>query len=851
MLFVADTAPWRSFLTTQRNKLREAYFLKPEPRKLLAQHTALVDELLAGLARDHALPACHAIVAVGGYGRGTLFPCSDVDIMILLDNSVPAGDHIERFIAALWDCGLEPGSSVRTIAECMQEALKDATVMTSLLEARHVWGSAPLTARLVAEIRRHIDVPAFFTAKIAEQQERHGKHHDVTHNLEPNIKESPGGLRDLQTVLWLAKAARLGDDWKALAAQQIITLQEASKIAHHERLLQDLRIRLHFIARRREDRLIFDFQTQLASQLRLEARPNKLPSEALMQRYYLTAKAIWQMNSILLQNLSAHIAVRQQDNVVPIDDEFTIVNGYLAIRDSTLFERDPVAIFRAFRALQRYQQVGFFDAATLRALWRAAPKIDKSFRQSAEANRLFLDILRGERLTFVLRRMSRYGVLGRYLPAFGRIVGQMQHDLFHVYTVDEHILMVVRNLRRLVLPRFANEFPFCHQLACAFEGVEILYLAALFHDIAKGRGGDHSRLGMADAKRFCRQLGLSTADTDLVVWLVEMHLQLSLTAQKQDLSDPEVIAQFAARVKTERRLVALYLLTVADIRGTSPQVWNAWKARLLEDLFRATRQLLRGEATPNIALVEAKKADVLKTLAPQQIEETRPVDALWAHFDDSYFQRFDGAEIAWHARLLWPDPEPGKPFVKARLSHGGEGLQVMIFSPDQPGMFARITGFFERLHFNIATAKVYTTLHGYALDDFQILSRTRGDSRYREQIQVIETGLARQLADPAFMPPAPQGRLSRQVKHIPFAPDVSIGPARKNGFVEISITCADRPGLLSTIARLFLQYAIDLHDARIATLGARAEDTFVVRCKQNDGAILEKLKEELIAVLKT
>ncbi len=848
---------WRLCMTDARADLKQRYFERPEPSRHLRALASLTDNLLQRLATDMALPAHCALVAVGGYGRGDLYPSSDVDILILLPDSETAGsaagEIVEQFVTLLWDVGLEPGIAVRTIAECLEEAAKDVTVDTSMLEARAIWGDCELVSELSAQLCKQRNLQTFFAAKIDEQKKRHARHLDVALNLEPNIKESPGGLRDLQMMLWLSKAAGLGNDWKALASQNIITTAEAKHIARHERILMDLRIRLHYLSGRREDRLVFDHQSALAAELKLDAGKHKLASEALMRRYYLTAKAIWQMNSILLINLIERISNRKKDVVREIDDDFDLINGNIEARDETIFQRDPHAIFRAFLALQRVNEAEFFAPETLRSLWRAVPKIDRAFREDAETNRLFLAILKSEKVSFTLRRMSRYGVLGRYIPAFGRIVGQMQHDLFHVYSVDEHILMVVRNLRRLVLPRFAHEFPFCHELARDFERPEILYLAALFHDIAKGRGGDHSELGKNDARLFCKKLipiGLSRADADLVSWIVEMHLQMSAIAQKQDLSDIDVIAEFATKVRTERRLVALYLFTVADIRGTSPHVWNSWKAKLLEQLFRAALKLLRGEAVPNERWIENKKSEAL-VLFRELNNNNEATPTLWPQMDISYFQRFEPAEMMLHAAMLGdanvhtlaalssalvsvqvPEALDGTMDGKSG-SITDDGFIVIVITRDQPGLFARITGYFERLTFDIASAKIFTaptegSKTGIAFDTFQVLPKRGKASSYRNLARTIELDLAKLLDTQAPVTDAAAGRLSRQVKHFPIQPKITLTPSRRKTFYELSISCADRPGLLSAIARLLIKFDINLHDARVSTLGQRAEDAFVI-----------------------
>jgi [protein-PII] uridylyltransferase len=783
-----------------------------------------------------------ALVAVGGYGRGALFPHSDVDVLVLLPDGRKPDASIEEFIHTLWDIGIEPGHSVRSLSECVEEAAKDVTVDTSLIESRLIAGDPGLLASLDERLRARRDLREFFDAKFAEQKRRHERFQEAAYNLEPNIKESPGGLRDLQMVLWLARAAGLGLSWEALAEAQIITPAEARDITLDERVLQDLRIRLHYLAGRREDRLVFDHQIEIARQLKLQGRKGMEPSDLLMRRYYLAAKAIWRFNQILLSNLFDRVTPEAERKAQPLDDDFQVVSVNLDLRDERLFEKQPGKILEAFRRLQDHREIVGFGPTTLRALSRALPRIGRQFRDDPENRRRFMEIMRSDRLTWTLRRMSRYGVLGRYVPAFGRIVGQMQHDLFHVYTVDEHILMVVRNLRRFRIPRFDHEYPFLSQLMQEFDRPEVLYCAALFHDIAKGRGGDHSHLGARDAARFARSHGLSKPDGELLAWLVEQHLVMSSTAQKQDLTDPEVISGFATLVRDERSLAALYILTVADIRGTSPTVWNAWKGKLLEDLFRRTRRLLRGESDYAASWIAAKKDEALKTFR-QYVPEPGRHEALWKILDEHYFQRFEANEIAWHTRTLWSRITPDKPIVRARLSPVGEGLQVLVYAPDQPGLFARITGFFERMQFDVAAAKIYTTRHGFALDSFQVLSRTRAGEHYRDLIQKVEGGLTESIAANTPSSALPSGRVSRWVKHFPTVPNVAIAPDRRPGRWLVTVSGADRPGLLSALARVFLKHELNLVDARVTTLGARAEDTFVV----DGAALLDEASREAIA----
>ena len=852
---VAEATPaerWKHRLAEQRATLRDQFFENHSATGLLRQHCRLIDQQLRAVWRHLEMPADIALVAVGGYGRGQLFPYSDIDLLVLLPTATNEilGEKLEQFVGTLWDIGLEIGHSVRTVAECLEFAAQDITVQTSLLEARLIDGRRPLLLQFEKQFARAIDVQQFSKAKRLEQEQRHARFHDT--NLEPNIKEVAGGLRDLHHILWISKAAGIGASWTALVKADVITRREAALLRKHETFLQNLRIQLHYVARRREERLVFDVQTALAAQMGFRDTAHHRASEHMMQRFYRTAMEIGQINTIVLQNMNALISPQRERATKPLNERFGVRNERLAALDEGLFRRAPGAILEAFNLLQQHPQLKGMTAQTLRAMWRAGDQINPAFRRDPENREMFLRILRSpDRVTRELLRMNQYGVLGRYIPAFGRVVGQMQHDLYHVYTVDEHILKVVRNLRRFAVPELAHEFPLCSRLMSEFERPEILYLAGLFHDIAKGRGGDHSTLGKADALRFCREHGLQADDVKLVVWLVESHLMMSATAQKQDLSDPEVIDAFAARVGDERRLIALYLLTVADIRGTSPKVWNAWKAKLLEDLFRIARRRIGGDARSLESSMQQRQEAAKAKLRLYAIKE-EAADKLWSQFDTAYFLRHDVDEIAWHTRLLNYRVEAAEPVVKARLSPAGEGLQVMIYVRDQQDLFARICSFFERISFSIVEAKIYTTRHGYALDSFQILDPDNKRPQYRDLIGYIEYELAQRLAGKAPLEPPAQGRVSRLLKHFPITPEVGIVPDERGLYKVLSVIAGDRPGLLSRVARCLVEYRINLNTAKINTLGERAEDIFLVNGDAlNDPKTVVKFESELLRQLQS
>ncbi|QNA89360.1 [protein-PII] uridylyltransferase [Massilia sp. Dwa41.01b] len=844
-------------LKAERHALFAAFKDEGKPEKLLRGLRQCVDDIL-GEAWDAArLPGNSALVGVGGYGRGELFPHSDVDLLILLGEPADAitQARLESLVQLLWDLGLEIGHSIRTVDECLVESQADITVQTSLLEARLVAGSAALFAQLEGRYREALDPQAFFQAKTAEMRLRHAKYEYTAFALEPNCKESPGALRDLQVILWVAKAAGLAASWSQFATRGLITHEEARQLMEKERAFKDIRVRLHLQTNRREDRLLFDVQTAIAESFGLtDDAPGpgaRRASEYLMQRYYWAAKTVTQLNTILLQNIEAQLFPQPAVPLPlagPAGACFNDVNGFIDIARDDTFETDPEAILGIFVAMTERPDIKGMTARTTRALWHARELIDDAYRADPANKANFLRILKAPvGLVHALRRMNDFGVLGRYLPNFRRIVGQMQHDLFHVYTVDQHIMMVVRNLRRFTMSEHAHEYPFCSGLIANFRDRWLLYVAALFHDIAKGRGGDHSELGREDALAFCQEHGMREEDTELVVFLVEQHLTMSQVAQKQDLSDPDVIASFAAVVKDERHLTALYLLTVADIRGTSPKVWNAWKAKLLEDLYRITLRVLGGEPHSADRELRARQQEALATLRlfglPSDAHE-----ALWDQLDVVYFLRHDASDIAWQTRFLHDKVNHPRPVVKARLAPIGEGLQVAVYIKDQPDLFARICSYFDRKNFSILDAKIHTTKNGYALDSFLVTAEGFA-SHYRDIISLIEHELCELLVRQAPLPPPTRPRLSRLSRHFPVAPSVDVRPDERGQYL-LSIAANDRTGLLYAIASVLTRYRISLHTAKIMTLGERVEDVFLV-----DGAnltnprVLVQLETELLDAL--
>jgi [protein-PII] uridylyltransferase len=817
---------------------------------LLQALSQLADDTLKALARRAGLPAGVALVAVGGFGRGELFPHSDVDVVLLMPDGISCEhdprlkQRVENFIGSCWDAGLEVGSSVRTLEECVAQAAGDVTVQTSLLESRLVTGSRKLFTAFQERFRAQIDPRAFFVAKTLEMRQRHTKFENTPYSLEPNCKESPGGLRDLQVILWVANAAGFGRSWDELARRGLATAFEARQIKRNEALLSMIRARLHVVAGRREDRLVFDLQNAVAESFgyKTTSRPDgrilQRASERLMKRFYWAAKAVAQLNQILLLNIEERLNPAAAE-ARPINERFSEKGGMIEVARDDLYLKQPQAILETFLLYQTTPGVKGLSARTLRALYNARKVMDANFRNDPVNHATFRAMLmQPQGITHAMRLMNQTSVLGRYLWVFRRIVGQMQHDLFHVYTVDQHILMVLRNVRRFFMAEHAHEYPFCSQLAAGWDKPYILYTAALFHDIAKGRGGDHSDLGAREVRRFCKQHDIEADDCKLIEFLVREHLAMSRVAQKEDLGDPSVIEAFAKRFPNERYLTALYLLTVADIRGTSPKVWNAWKGKLLEDLYRLTLRALGGGVPDPKAEVEARKREALVQLQLFAL----PFEAhkkLWDTLDVGYFMRHDASDIVWHTRHVSRYVGSAKAIVRARMSPVGEGLQVMVYTKDQPDLFARICGYFDQAGFSILDAKIHTATNGYALDTFQVVTAMMPD-HYRELCSMVESELATTIAAAGPLPPPSRGRVSRRVRSFPIPPRVDLRPDEKAQRWLLSVSASDRVGLLYSIARVLANHKLNLQLAKVSTLGERVEDTFLV-----DGPELQQNRKQI------
>jgi [protein-PII] uridylyltransferase len=778
-----------------------------------------------------------ALVAVGGYGRGELHPCSDIDVLILLPKNGAAEDDegISRFLTFLWDIGLEIGHSVRTIDDCQRESAADVSVATTLIEARLLAGPDFLfqAMRRALSQERIWSSQAFFEAKVAEQQARHRRYHDTGYNLEPNVKASPGGLRDIQTVGWVAKRHFGAETFDELVEHGFLTAAELRKLRSAQAFLWKVRFALHVINGRREDRLLFDHQIRLAKMFGYEDATYTLAVEQFMQRYYRTVMDVSLLNEMLLQLFREAILGVGEAEIVPVNARFQVRGDYLEVTSDDVFAKYPSAILELFRLMQEHPELRGVRATTIRTLGRHLWLIDEEFRQNPRNHRLFLDFMRAPAgVTHELRRMNLYGVLGRYIPAFGRIVGRMQYDLFHAYTVDAHTLFVVRNLRRLLLPRFEHELPELSRLMRALPRPEVALIAALFHDIAKGRGGDHSELGAVDAEAFCLEQGLSRYDARTVAWLVRHHLLFSVTAQKKDISDPNVIQEFARAVGDHTHLDYLYLLTVADVRGTNPKLWNSWKASLFRDFYERTKRALRrGLEVPidQDELVAETRAAATELLARAGISAAIAA-VVWSRMNDSYFLRHTPAEIAWHTRLLADrEPDDASPLVAVSEAAERGGNSVMTCLPHRQHNFARTTALLDQMGLNILDARITALEGGLSLDSYLVLEDTGTPIADRHRAHEIEQQLQRVLTLPEdATAPAVTRRAPRQARMFTTPTQIAFSEDVLNQDTILELIAGDRPGLLSEVGKVMLAERIDVVTARIMTIGERAEDVFHV-----------------------
>lgn len=855
---------FKQLLKQKNTKLRQKFDPHHSVADLLKEKSDFVDEILScgwhHFLGEFAQQLC--LVAVGGYGRRELFPYSDIDIVVFLDSdeTEPYQTALGNFFTFLWDIGLKPGQSVRTITECVEAAANNQTIMTSLMESRLLAGNETLLEAVKQQITSDKIWPSsdFFAAKMEEQRLRYAKFHDTAYNLEPNIKEGPGGLRDMQVIAWVFKRHYNSSTLKELIKYDFLPEAEYTELISARDVLWRIRYALHLLTDRGEDRLIFDYQRDLAEQFGFsdEHQEYNQDVERFMQFYFKTVLGLERLNEILLQLFSERFVGGISCKQIILNSKFAVINGYLEAINDQVFEQEPLTLLEIILLLQQNASLRGIRATTIRLIRKNLYLIDESFRKNKTANRLFMEIFRQPGgLTHQLRRMNRYGILAAYLPSFANIVARMQYDLFHIYTVDEHTLFVIKNLRRFSLEKHLDELPFCNDLFLLIPKPEVLYIAALFHDIAKGRNGDHSTIGEDIARDFCLQHDLSGHDTKLICWLVRNHLIMSMTAQRKDIGDPDVIHEFAQKVGSSEYLNHLYLLTVADIRATNPELWNSWKDALLKELYSKTHNALRRGLPNPVTLAERmreNKKEAHDELIKLGIAEPIVCQA-WEHASDDYFLRYSADEIAWHTIAIASSSENDLPLVLLRPQTQSGSAEVFIYTKNEGSIFSLCTATLDQLGLTILDARIMTTMDNYVLNSFQVLEQTGDPIKDLFREVHICTALRNNLKHREIKVHKNIHRQSRQAKHFPIPTSIQFltDPLGRHTIMELVTT--DHAGLLSKIGRAFLLQNIHLHNAKITTIGSRAEDMFYITDQEllaiTDPVKQEQIRQEILNIL--
>ena len=831
--------------------------------ELVHLHASLTDKLLChawNLYFNEKLQTNMSLIAVGGYGRGELHPASDIDLLLIIKKpNKEINEAISQFITFLWDIGLEVGHSVRTVKECVAEAKLDITVATNIQESRLLTGSEKLFIEQQTKCSPKKIWPSdkFFQAKLSEQIKRHERFNESAYNLEPNIKEGPGGLRDIQMIGWVAKRHFGVDTLEQLVTHNFLTQEEYNDLNEGQAFLWQVRYGLHLINNRREDRLLFDHQRKLAKKFGYTDTPKALGVELFMKQYYRTIMDLSRLNEMLLQLFEEEILLKNKANKpIPINNRFQSIKGFIDVTDNTVFKSYPFALLEVFLILEQMPELKGVRANTIRLIRSHRYLINSDFRKDIRCTSLFIDFFKqAYGVTHELRRMNRYGVLAAYIPAFEKVVGQMQHDLYHIYTVDEHTIMLIRNLRRFTVPEFSQEFPLCSELIQSVPKQELLLLTGLFHDIAKGRGGDHSTLGAVDARAFCAQHSLSTYDTNLIAWLVENHLLMSSTAQKKDINDSDIVYEFAKHVGDLNRLKYLYLLTVADMRATSDSVWNSWKDSLLKNLYHATQEVFRrGLENPTLKseLAEENKRIVLSELQ-KTVTNTTSLNII-NEFTDDYFTRYSISEIKDHIQAILQSNN-SESVYSFKHSEKHNVTSLFIYTDSFPGLFAVITSVLEYFKLGIIDARIIKSSNGKTIDTYHIIN-TSGDKIGAALCENIKNTLddcikKRQRQKPQH---TNEIQLSRIKKQFQFSTTVKFDNTVNESATVMTVKSSDQVGILSKIALILSEHKLNVIAAKIATYGEVIQDIFNITME--DGEKLspdtqDELEKDILALLDT
>jgi [protein-PII] uridylyltransferase len=817
---------------------------------LVHKRAWLIDQLLIHAWQSMTNCKDLALLAVGGYGRGELHPASDIDLMILEKSrsNKETNHQIQLFLSFLWDIGLEVGQSVRTVKDCISEGKADITIATNIMEARLLAGDPVLfdSMRKLTGPNKIWPTKKFFKAKLNEQIERHEKYANTEHSLEPNIKESPGGLRDIQMIGWVAKRHFSVESLHDLVKHDFLTDEEYLRLKAGQTFLWRIRYALHILTGRHDDRLLFDRQRHIAQIFGFQAEDNS-GVEQFMKLYYQMVRELSRLNEMLLQHFQeAIIYATRREKIKPINRRFHVRNNFIEVCHDHVFEYHPFALLEIFLIKQQTPSIKGIRASTIRLIREYLYLIDDDFRNDIRNKSLFMEIIRQPRYVgHELRRMHRYGILSNYLPAFGQIEGQMQFDLFHVYSVDEHILFVIQNMRHFGLPDYADTYPLCQKILKTLPKQELLYLAGLFHDIAKGRKGDHAKLGVKDAVDFCKQHGLSSYDADLVGWMVENHLVLSKTAQREDINDPEVINKFAILMGDREHLNYLYLLTVADVNGTNPELWNDWKNSLFSQLYNeTTRALRRGLENPFNKEGRIKKTKYAALeLVHKRARSKHDINQLWESFGEDYFIRCTPDEIAWHTNAIAENVNQIYPLIKIRQQATRGGTEIFVYMKNQDYIFATTTRVLDQLGLTIVDAKIIISADDFALNTYVILDQSGEaikDMNHRADIVSRLHASLSTLGKRHEITSRPQ---SRKQKIFPIPTNVNFTHDEKNNRTIMEVIASDRPGFLSRVGIALAGCDVRLHGAKIATYGSRVEDIFFITDKE-DQPITDPIKFE-------